>query len=99
NNHGDCTWAAGSLRLRYHHSDPALPRGDLPDVVVDQDVAPSGTFTFRAPFHAPGAPGHYRIHWELQDRAGHALKVSSSRTIWADIVVRPREQAAVPLNR
>lgn len=87
-NHGDCTWAAGSLRLRYHHSDPKLARGDFPDVMVDQDVPPTGTFTFRAPFHAPTLPGHYRIHWQLQDRGGRALKVSSTPTIWADVVVR-----------
>lgn len=91
-NHGDCTWAAGSLRLRFHRSNPPYPLGRLPDVVVDQDVPPSGTFTFRAPFRAPAVPGQYRVHWQLLDRNGHPVRVSATPTIWADFIVRAEPQ-------
>jgi hypothetical protein len=86
-NRGECTWAAGSLRLRFARSNPEFPHPPFPDVPVDRDVRPSGTFTFRAPFRAPLQAGRYCIYWQLLDGAGKVVKVSASETIWADIVV------------
>ncbi|HEX8244864.1 MAG TPA: NBR1-Ig-like domain-containing protein, partial [Longimicrobium sp.] len=88
NNHGDCTWAAGTVRLRFVRAEPEFPHGAMPDVVVDQDVPPSGTFTFRAPFHAPTGPGSYMLHWQVLGVDGRPVKVSATKTIWASITVR-----------
>jgi methionine-rich copper-binding protein CopC len=94
-NHGDCTWTPGSLRLHFHHAEPEFPHGAIPDVAVDQDVPPTGTFTFRSPFRAPVTPGHYQLFWQALERDGHAVRISATPMIWTDITVAP----ARTLNR
>ena len=86
-NRGECTWAAGSLRLRFVRSNPEFAHPRFPDVPIDRDVRPSGTFTFHAPFRAPSRPGRYCIYWQLIDTIDNVVKVSATEVIWADIVV------------
>ncbi|HEX6746545.1 MAG TPA: NBR1-Ig-like domain-containing protein [Longimicrobium sp.] len=86
-NRGECTWGAGSLRLRFVRSNPEFAHPPFPDVPIDRDVRPSGTFTFRAPFHAPAKAGRYCIYWQLLDDADKVVRVSATDVIWADIVV------------
>lgn len=87
-NIGDCTWPAGALRLKRVRSEPEFPHRPLPDVVTDRPVPPTGTYTFRAPFTAPSAPRHYRVRWQMYNRAGDSVIVSQTWTIWADFHVR-----------
>jgi hypothetical protein len=61
----------------------------MPTALLDRDVPPQGTFTFRAPFNAPLVPGHYRAHWQMYDANGDSLIISKTWTIWADFNVKP----------
>lgn len=89
-NRGECTWPAGGLRLRHVRSDPEFSNPSWADAVLDRDVPPQGTFTFRAPFTAPRVPGHYRAHWQMYNANGDSVIISKTWTIWADFnVERP----------
>lgn len=87
-NRGECTWPAGALRLRGVRSDPDYGGRSLPGAVTDRPVPPQGTFTFRTPFIGPRVPGHYRVHWQMYNRAGDSVRISRTWTIWADFDVR-----------
>jgi methionine-rich copper-binding protein CopC len=87
-NAGPCTWPAGALRLAPVASPAWVPARPLPRPVSDRPVPPKGTYTFRAPFTAPAAPGYYRVHWRMYNRAGAAVMMSQTFTIWADFHVR-----------
>jgi hypothetical protein len=87
-NKGLCTWPAGALRLKQVRSEPEYRHPKVPDVVTDRSVPPQGTYTFLAPFLAPRTPRHYRVHWQMYNRAGDSIRISRTWTIWADINVR-----------
>lgn len=88
-NGGMCTWSQ-FMFLRYVSSPQGLLSQSQADVRLGADVPPGGTFSLSVPMRAPDAPGTYREDWQLFDGRGGEVRVSGSRTIWAQIVVKPQ---------
>lgn len=95
-NLGPCTWPAGALRLKQVGSRPELPNQPTPWIVVERPVPGNGTYTFRAPFTAPSAPGHYCFYWQMYNRAGDSIPISQTWKIWTEINVVQRRRIAAP---
>lgn len=84
-NSGQCAWPP-SFTLRFAES-----RNDrtslLDHVRMGRQVEPGEEQTLSVPMRAPSKPGDYREDWSLHDLRGDTIRVSGSRTIWAQFVV------------
>jgi hypothetical protein len=86
-NNGPCSWGTG-LRFRYvSHEGASRLSVATADLRIDQAVAPGAIYVLEVPMVSPMQPGKYREDWELVNARGDVLKIGSSPTAWADIVV------------
>jgi DNA-binding SARP family transcriptional activator len=84
-NTGSCTWD-GHFTLRFESARPSVlsNSGRIP---LHRPVPPNDTVVFEVPMRAPVTPGMYLEHWSLRDPEGAFVQISSSRTMWAKVIV------------
>lgn len=88
-NSGACSWDS-SFALRYVSDTNGQLSASRVDVPIMDTVPPGATHTFMVPMRAPRTPGQYREDWGLRDANGDTIRISGSKTIWAQIVVPQR---------
>ena len=86
NSGSNCVWDS-RIRLQYVSNSAGQLSTSQAAVAVSGTVQPNGTFVFSVPMKAPGSAGTYREDWKLVDANGGTIKVGSSNTVWAQIVV------------
>jgi len=84
-NTGSCTWDE-HFTLRFESARPrALSSAER--IPLHRLVPPNDTVAVEVPMRAPVTPGIYLEHWSLRDPDGAFVQISSSRTMWAKVIV------------
>lgn len=84
-NAGMCSWPASFALLRVGGDGPGLAR--TARIPLPRPVQPGGEVALRVPMQAPRKPGTFREEWRFATADGDSVRVSGSRTLWAQVRV------------